>query len=83
MALLNIIENVELANSEAILLHIISSFQTICSGIVHRRMCKLVLNANFTSSESKLRCLENVQKIVLQSANQRFLALAHLLSYVL
>ncbi|XP_046649350.1 huntingtin-like isoform X2 [Daphnia pulicaria] len=72
MALLNIIENVELANSEAILLHIISSFQTICSGIVHRRMCKLVLNANFTSSESKLRCLENVQKIVLQSANQRW-----------
>ncbi|EFX77022.1 hypothetical protein DAPPUDRAFT_106588 [Daphnia pulex] len=72
MSLLNIIENVELANSEAILLHIISSFQTISSGIVHRRMCKLVLNANFTSSESKLRCLKNVQKMFLQSTNQRW-----------
>ena len=82
MSLLNILETVDLANSEPILLHIISSFQPICSGIVHKRMCKLVLNANFASSESKLRCLENVQKVVLQSTNRRFLALTHLLSYV-
>lgn len=71
MSLLNIIETVEFANPEAILLHIVSSFQAISSGIVHKRICNLLRNRNFTSPESKLRCLENVQEIVLQSTNRR------------
>jgi hypothetical protein len=82
MSLLNIIETVELANPEAIFLHIISSFQTISSGIVHKRMCNLLLNGNVISSDSKLVCLKNVQEIVLQSTNRRFLSLAIILFYV-
>jgi hypothetical protein len=72
MSLLNIIETaVEFANPEVFLLYIISSFQIISSGIVHKRLCNLLLKVNFTSSKSKERYFESVQEIVLQSTNRR------------
>lgn len=72
MSLFNIIEALQIANVEEILLEVISSFQSLSNGVVHKKLERLLLKMNFSSAESQLQCLEKAQEIILQSKNERY-----------
>ncbi|KAK4002443.1 hypothetical protein OUZ56_004272 [Daphnia magna] len=72
VSLFNIIEALQIANVEEILLEVISSFQSLSNGVVHKKLERLLLKMNFSSAESQLQCLEKAQEIILQSKNERW-----------
>ncbi|XP_057364436.1 huntingtin-like isoform X1 [Daphnia carinata] len=72
VSLFNIIEALQIANVEDILLEVVSSFQSISNGVVHKKLEKLLLKLNFACAESHLQCLKKAQEIILLSKNERW-----------
>lgn len=70
---LNILEIVPIKKPEEILIGVVSGFQSICSGVIHNQMCEVLLKWNFASSESKLRCFQNIDQITFSSVNRRYI----------
>lgn len=69
---MNILEFVQIRKPEEVLIEVVSGFQSINSGIVHIKMCDIVLKWKFTSPESKHLFFKKFGQISIPSVNQRW-----------